>query len=920
MFQQVVYTRCKPRRELLNVSNDLLSDGKVVNEEGFAIHNFSKGILSDGCLYDPLYLETLLKKKNAAKEMGSNATGVFASYEYFQNENGGSFLGHEYLRPYNATDVRSNGQKHRPGNYIKQYLVGEFDDYPCLLFGSDCWTAHKETENFYYHDNNEPLVYLPSIDKTNITYSMTRNKVKGFIEDGRKECVKKLVAIVLSEMSKDIDQRHFIVIKDTPDNVELWVAAVEFSLPVYLAKQISFSTNVVATQNLSVDNVYYVDEKGKFIKGNPKEAREGGGKKRYYSMIVGIHPTAQGSSGITFGMNNISFILLDGETKKVEREDISTAKAYFDAVALMDEDIEDFDKLLEDLEEVSFGLSADNLFELFDGYKYLLDSASVVEDWEFLKVKRYLDIFKKYESAPYKWSQYLAEKVYGIYPKFYESDLKDNFSLLKRITSMDHSSKLQGDIEQYLLDKYMYEIQSRNIDVMGATVLNTLINTVYMSIPQLVADGVRGNMAAFIDVADKWDPQQSYYIFTKVFESNNMIGSANLEWHKEELNSRLIAMLFENICQSDKSASDLLVYVKNAPIYLELAVNGAKKDYEKWSKYIADSVVDSKLEMVCGAMLELDSVTAAKYEHFLVTLLKAGKRTSVLLKFIIKSNDKFGINKDSSVMFVSAYLDTFGRKATELKNLVDLMSENDLGNAAEELAYSKIDEFITTGSVDNPMKALAKEFEIWRLGLKKPQGRAYVIAFADSLARQPLAKTVEILDKYMDKEAIIADEADTKMFIDSLGDNMTDTEVYVKAYHLLHQGEGKASKQFIRINFEDAESVKWYLKLYLKRPFAKWANDYLDDIKSIEEEMYGLIKNENIDKIEKLVLKSLEKGSSEVDIYKDYFEKVKAKIKEDKAKEKQKAKESKKEGKKETDRKPDVDEKKGLFFKLFGKK
>ena len=124
MFQQVVYTRCKPRRELLDVTTDRLSDGKVVNEEGYAIHNFSEGTLDEGKVFDPLFLENLMKKKNAAKEMGSNSTGVFSSYEYFYNLQGDSFIGHEYLRPYNATDVRANGQKHRPGNYIKQYLIG----------------------------------------------------------------------------------------------------------------------------------------------------------------------------------------------------------------------------------------------------------------------------------------------------------------------------------------------------------------------------------------------------------------------------------------------------------------------------------------------------------------------------------------------------------------------------------------------------------------------------------------------------------------------------------------------------------------------------------------------------------------------------------------------------------------------------
>lgn len=920
MFQQVVYTRCKPRRELLNVANAQLSDGKVVNQEGLAIHNFSRGLLENETLYDPLLLETLMQKTNAAKEMGTNATGIFSSYEYFYNEKGGSFLGHEYLRPYNASDVRPNGQKHRPGTHIKQYLVGDFSEYPCVFFGSSTWNAHKETENFYYHDNDEPLEFLPEIAGNNDSV-IQRSDIKKFIEDGRSEVVKQLVAVVISEMSKPFDDRQFVVIRDFPENVEKWIAAVELSLPVYLAKQISFSTNVVATENLSVDNTYYVDGKGRFIKGNQKEAKETGGKKQYFSMIAGIHPTAQGSSNVTAGMNNSTYVLLDGTTKTIENKlGNSVSRHYYEAVVAMDEDIEDFDKLLEELKQVEFGSSSNDLFELFDGYKYLLDSASNPNTWDYGKVKSFLSIFKKYEIAPFKWSQYLAEKVYGLYSKFYEQDVKEGLSLLKQVIAMDHASKLQSTIESYLVEKYMYEIRTKSLDVAFATTLNKQINMIYSNVPQLIAEGVKESVPTFIDTVGGWGAEQSYYIFTKLFESNNIVGQVNPEWHKDEMNSKLITALFDKICTDDKTSSDLLVYVKNAPLYLEFAVSGANKDFEKWSRFICDSVTDSKLELVCGALLDMETVTDEQYEAFLVMLLKAGKTTSVLFKFVVKATDKFGLKENTSLSFVTAYIDVNLSRPTELKSLVDLMSENDLGEAAEELAFNRISDYIDETSVDNPLKALANEFEKWRLGLKKPAGRAYTIVFVESLGNKFKENVVDVLDRYMTKESLVVTSEDAKLLMDALNDHIKDTEVYVKLYHLLKQKNDKVATDLISVNFEDANSVKWYLDLFLRRPFADWTADYFEDIKEIENKVYQLIKKESIDRVEKMIIKSLENDSADIEMYKNYFERVRLQIKVDKAEEKQKTKEVKKESKKDGSATAEVEDKKNFFSKLFSKK
>ncbi len=914
MFQQVVYTRCKPRRELLDVTTDKLSDGKVVNEEGYAIHNFSEGTLDEKKVFDPLFLENLMKKKNAAKEMGSNATGVFSSYEYFYNTQGDSFIGQEYLRPYNATDVRANGQKHRPGNYIKQYLIGNYTDYPCVLFGSSVWDAHNQTENYYYHDNDEPLEYLPEVDLGGVEALLTRERVKQFIKDGREECVKNFVAVVISEMSKNINDRNFIVIKDEPQNVELWIAAIEYSLPIYLAKQISFSTNVVASQNLSMDNTYYVDAKGKYIKGNQKDAKEGGGKKAYFSMIVGVHPTAQGSSSITSGMNNVSFIFLDGISKTIENKNsVSTDKQYFDAVAAMDEDISDFDGLLAELAELSFSGASSDLYELFDAYKYLLDSASDVQNWEYSKVKRYLSIFKKYESAPFKWSQYLAEKVYNVYQKYFEQDYKEGFALLKQIIAMDHQVRLKNSIELYLIDKYIYEIKSKDIDVSFITGLNKLINVLYPDISSKLAQEFCANIDSFIDLSDSWNSEQAYYIFEKLYESNNISGITSAEWHKEEKNAQLIEGLFNKISEEPKSSSDMLRYVKNAPIYLEIAVKGVKKDFDSWSKYICETVVDSKLEMICGALLELDGVTEKQYEDFLIMLLKAGKQTGILFKFIVKAVEKFGMKEDSAIDFVKEYLNTYARRWNELKNLIDVMSENDLGEKSEGYAYDAITKLISESSIDNSIIPMIKEYEKWRMGLKQSQGRAYNVVLGESLKKRSAEQVVEILDKYLARGEIELSDADMKYIMSALDSNVRNPEIFVKFYKLIKNSVNAVTGQLISLNFENADSVLWYLRLFLTRPIPDWQMDFKVEIKEIEELFYAQLKNQNVDKIEKLVVKELEKDSPEIKICKEYFEKQRSRMKEDKAQEKQNAKEEKKEIAKNS-------EKKSLFGKLFGKK
>lgn len=945
MFQQILYTRSKPKRELLVASTGKLGTGRVIDDEGHGIYNFSEKCLDEEIIADPLFVDTILEWRSASKELGSKAPGRFTAYSYYTPEIGKNFLIKDdswqyYEKPFieYAKDdkpvlhplvkKRSNGQDHRPEEHIKQCIVGDFSNYVCSFLGSNIWNAFPVEENNYYHDNGEPLDFLPCLDDVNMSDGLVREEIKKFLSENRQECAKKLILTVITELSKNMDQRKFIVIKDYPENVEKWIACIMFSLPKYFANQISFRTNVVANENLSVENTYYVDKSGRFIKGNQNDAHEAGGKKKYFSMIVGIHPNPKNPPSICSGMNGVSFIYMDGDNRTIEcSNEQAVLRDFYKAASYMDEDIKNFDKLLEELEHIEFGANVSDLYELFDGYKYLLDSGSDKATWNYDQVKKYLSIFKKYEVSPYKWSQYLAEKVYGEYSRFFETDINNGLSLLKQIISMDHASNLKGSIEKKLVQKYLCEVKIQNIDVKYADNFNKLINPVFTSISQLVFDGIKESIPTFIDTAEHWNSEQSYYIFTKVFESNNAVGQSSVEWYKEENNLKLISILFENIRTSDKYASDLLVYVKNAPIYLEFAVNGAYKDFDKWSRYICDSVVDSKLEMVCGAVLGMNIMTASLYEKFLILLLKANKQNGILFKFIIKANEKFGVSEDTSNDFVKEYLGMYARRPIELKALVDLMSENNLGSKTEELAYERITEFINDSTVDNQLKVLAKEYEKWRFGLKKEPGRAYVIVFADMIAGQQEESVIEILNKYGKKERLGVLPNDMNMVMTSIGANIRVNQVFVKTYSLLRDADKKTIEKLFSVDFKDAESIKWFLKIFLKRPFEDWAKDYMSDINEIKEYMYVLIKDDNVDKIEKTVMKSLDKNSADIEVYKEYFAQIKARIKEDKVEEKQRAKEDKaeekqrmKEAKKEAGSTANTEKKHRLFAKLFGKK
>ena len=357
MLEQIIYTRCSPSRNLEN--------GQVVWKEGLGFYSMSEDFIK---IPDRIKLDRLVRRQNCTK---MRAAGYVSSYSMLELDGDNVVLCYEVPRE-NTEEKRYNGNFIRSGNYIKQCLAGAPEDYPYKWFGSSCWNAHKLPQQEYYHDL-EPTREPPMLEQQDASCSdgyIDDAKIDTFLDDGRRGLFKQILWFILSEFNKPVSERRVLLIKDEPENVELWVAAVERSLSVGLALQISFDTNIsgVTQNNANNELFYYVNENTRAI--CTFDSRVTGLIKTPYAMIAGVHPKDTACANLRkTAISN--FEIADGKNMTVTFEpDSFIDRAYFAAAAVHDESVAEFcGDVLPCLNMPENGW---RLPELYDAYMYLL--------------------------------------------------------------------------------------------------------------------------------------------------------------------------------------------------------------------------------------------------------------------------------------------------------------------------------------------------------------------------------------------------------------------------------------------------------------------------------------------------------------------------------------------------------------------
>ena len=436
MLDQVIYTRCMPRRELKQ-------KGEVSRKDGFGVFSVSPAIVDGSLKIDYDHLQSRLVSPNAANE--DSPVGLIHSYEYLELSPNVYALTYEYARPLCLIPRKKSNIAHRKGTYIKQSLVGQLKGYPCDFFGASCWDAHLKSENDYYLDdppNAEPP-WLCQVSDSARGGSVTLDRVRRFVADGRAEAVKAALWFLLQEFGKPISERRVLLIRDIPANVELWVAAIEHAFSPALARQITFSTNKTKLSNQTDTALfYYTDSAGRFYAIRNTQFSV---TRRPYCMIVGFHPLDKLSENLR-QLPNSNFVILDGDTKVLNLQtDARVHAPYFQAAVQYNEDMEDFCSVL--LPSLPLREITPELPELFDAYKYLLDSNHSSDKWSYSDTLTHLDRLTHWGLPTNEdLNQYLLDECIRAYRRFQTQDELAGYALLQRLWKLASALQRQEEI------------------------------------------------------------------------------------------------------------------------------------------------------------------------------------------------------------------------------------------------------------------------------------------------------------------------------------------------------------------------------------------------------------------------------------------------------------------------------------------
>lgn len=441
MLNQLVYTRCSPHR-------DLKKKGIVTRGDGFGVFSMSSELFNDPALPNLDFLQQRLPVKNGSNE--TSPLGLFDSYEYFAlspNRYGFVF---EHSRPH-CKIPRKNGQAHRTGTYIKQCLVGEIEGYPYEWFGADAWDAYKKSENDYYLDEpgNAGPDFLSQISQNPQNGKITLEQIKAFVADGRKEAIKAAVWFIIQEYAKPEGERRVLLIKDIPENVALWVAAVECAFSPEMARMITFATNrtKLGTQ-ADATLFYYTDAAGRFSQIQNHSIQQ---TRHPYCMIVGYHPKDTFCAALK-PMAASNYVLIDGTTKAVSfKTNNLISRPYFNAVLQYNDDILDFCRVI--LPSLKLTEIGPHIADIYDAYKYLLDSAHKGSMWRYADTLSHMNRLVQY-GVPQNAAllNYLLDEGITAYSRFVADDVAQSFPLMGHLIQFAKKTRREQDLIALVMD------------------------------------------------------------------------------------------------------------------------------------------------------------------------------------------------------------------------------------------------------------------------------------------------------------------------------------------------------------------------------------------------------------------------------------------------------------------------------------
>lgn len=710
MLNQLIYTRCSPQRELEN-------KGQVVRADGFGVFSMSQELATNPPVASYDFLQKCLVKQNAAKE--NLSIGLFNSYEYIALDDCTYAYVYEVARPH-CKEPRKNGMGHRTGTYIKQCLVGAPKGYPFQWFGASVWNAHLRSENDYYLDSDPTAApaWLPQVPDQLGDSNMNLDRIRNFVRDGRKEAVKAAIWFLIQEYAKPEDERKVLLIKDTSENMELWIAAIELAFSADMARTIPFSTNKYKLAN-QIDSIlfYYTDENGRVSTMRNNSAAQ---RRHPYHMIVGYHPKDTFSA--VKQMPNSNFVIIDGTTKNIGiSTDETIRSAYYEAVVSYGVDGMDF------VREVLPGLGINSINDkipvIYDAYKYILDSEHKADTWNYSPALKHLSCLLQFGMPKNEaLSQYILDEGMQAYERFAAEDERNNFQFLKILWDISRTIQRSKEVTGCMADRLSQKMS--NLRITGSKLTETwnaikagrVQTIVYPALCQLFNDSelsIYSGQFEFAPASATATILDMYYSTLKM-EKNGIASIIEDEVRKQFVCRGLIAALKEPTAL--RTALQGIAESEDVLNGIALAVSQYLDQYhpertEQWWDSIIDLRGGDVLSM-CQTLCRSPKADSDMIEHLLANGImrerKCGREHYRLFEDTVK---RFGANKKTGIVFFGACLKV--EDPYRLEGLIHSIRESRLYLAAEKELFQLVDKRLPYDATSGSISMTFREMKNW---------------------------------------------------------------------------------------------------------------------------------------------------------------------------------------------------------------
>ena len=391
MFYELIYTRCKN-------GVDVLHNGAPMSNEGYKVYSCSPEIYEYGGLVD---MNLLINAAQSEQSYRDSQTDKFMdeAYLYYAPDHGENFLINFHPVPFDPT--REGNYTKKPGNFLNQILIGDFSKfYAWQYFGdSAVWNAKQHDEPYYYASNPSPL--KPREITPSGKYSF--DAIRKFIADGRKELLKKSVALLISQYSLDPAERKYLIIQDSStENIELWIAAIECAFSPRISAGIPFATRLDKYASVNP----YTVKNGKFqTMINYQDPEQ---SLRYRAMIVGVNTQDEANNDTIRVLAASQFVLLDGVNMKTSFEPaVDIDSGYFDLTTRFDDEQKSFCMdMLQHMEINAPVVDLPALYEAFKAFRNvpaltigeLMAHIKFMSKYEFADVKPVREVYNSVKS------------------------------------------------------------------------------------------------------------------------------------------------------------------------------------------------------------------------------------------------------------------------------------------------------------------------------------------------------------------------------------------------------------------------------------------------------------------------------------------------------------------------------------------